>query len=287
VLLPYPSANMTESLFLIEPDELESELEKPAVRIVDLSKIETHAQIRIPDATHVDYALLMAGSPPAPGLLPSDERLLALEGLVGLDQSQVVVAYDDEGSGRAARFAWTLHYLGYENIRVLNGGLHAWHNEGHRVSRDPINPPITIDVAKAELESKNADVLADADYVLRNLDNKKVRLLDARSPEEYSGQKVFSARGGHIPGAVNLNWQETLDTERNLRLKPPAVLMPMLEALAITPDYEIITYCQTHHRSAHAWWMLKTLGFPRVRGYAGSWSEWGNRQDLPIQMEGP
>ncbi|NBP95882.1 MAG: sulfurtransferase, partial [Gammaproteobacteria bacterium] len=117
--------------------------------------------------------------------------------------------------------------------------------------------------------------------------NKKVRLLDARSPEEYSGQKVFSARGGHIPGAVNLNWQETLDTERNLRLKPPAVLMPMLEALAITPDYEIITYCQTHHRSAHAWWMLKTLGFPRVRGYAGSWSEWGNRQDLPIQMEGP
>ena len=90
-------------------------------------------------------------------------------------------------------------------------------------------------------------------------------------------------RGGHIPGARNLNWLDTIDTTNNFRLKPSEDLQFMLNQIGITPDKEIITYCQTHHRSSHSYVMLKSLGYTRIRGYPGSWSEWGNSSETPIE----
>ena len=271
---------MTTDAILLEADTVERLLGKPEVLIVDLSKPETHQQLHIPGAMSLDYALLVDGNKPAPGLLPSEAHLAALAGQLQLDRQPHIIAYDDEGSGRAARLVWTLHYLGYQNASVLNGGLHAWHNEGHPVSHSP--SPATESRA-ISLGETDGSVLADSDYIVQHLADDEVRLLDARSPEEYRGEKVFAARGGHIPGARNLNWQETLDTDRNLRLKPRDTLLAMLEQRGITPEREVVTYCQTHHRSAHAWWMLKSLGFSKVRGYAGSWSQWGNDPNLPIE----
>ena len=97
------------------------------------------------------------------------------------------------------------------------------------------------------------------------------------------GAKQLSARSGHIPGAVNLNWLDTIDTNNHLRLKPRRMLKDILEARQILPAREVITYCQTHHRSAHTWMLLKSLGYPTVRGYPGSWAEWGNDSETPIQ----
>ena len=82
---------------------------------------------------------------------------------------------------------------------------------------------------------------------------------------------------------MNLDWTETMDRQRNLRLKPAAELLARLEALGVTPDKQVVTYCQTHHRSSHSYVMLKALGFSRVKGYPGSWSEWGNLADTPIE----
>ncbi|MEE1558029.1 MAG: rhodanese-like domain-containing protein, partial [Arenicellales bacterium] len=184
-----------------------------------------------------------------------------------------------EGGGRAARLLWTLHYLGYFNAHVLNGGIHAWSNEGHPVTAEPVaRPP-----ARAlPLDAIDDSVLATRDYVLTHLDDAGVALLDARTPEEYAGSKISAKRGGHIPGAINLNWHDSMDQARNLRLKPTALLEELLASRGINLEQEVIVYCQTHHRSAHTWMMLKSLGYGRVRGYAGSWSEWGNDPTTPV-----
>ena len=105
----------------------------------------------------------------------------------------------------------------------------------------------------------------------------------SRTPQEFSGEKKFAARGGHIPGAANLNWVDTMDPNRNYRFKTQAELRAMLEQLGLTPDKEIICYCQSHHRSSHAYIMLKMLGYSRISGYPGAWSEWGNRNDTPVE----
>ena len=270
---------MVNTSILIEPEALQAMLADAQLLVVDLSKAATYAQLHIPGAMHMEYSILNSGTQPAPGLLPPEERLAKIAGLLKLDKMSRIVAYDDEGSGRAARLAWTLHYLGYESVQVLNGGLHAWNNEGHPVDNQPVLPDIT---ATLPLAARNPSVLADDTYILEHLDDESVALLDARTPEEYAGTKVRAARGGHIPGAVNLNWLDTMDKNRNLRFKSPDILNDALRTLGIRIEQEVITYCQSHHRSAHTWLMLKSLGFPRVRGYAGSWSEWGNHPDTPV-----
>ncbi|MNE76898.1 Thiosulfate sulfurtransferase [compost metagenome] len=104
---------------------------------------------------------------------------------------------------------------------------------------------------------------------------------DARTPAEYRGEKVLAARGGHIPGAVNFEWTAGMDHERALRIRRD---MPqILEKLGITPDKEVITHCHTHHRSGFTYLVARALGYPNLKGYAGSWSEWGNHPDTPVE----
>ena len=111
-----------------------------------------------------------------------------------------------------------------------------------------------------------------------------VVFLDTRTPEEYRGINVRALRGGHIPGAVNFNWLDAIDQARNLRLKPAEDLRRLLEAAGAGPDKEVIAYCQTHHRSSHTYVVLKSLGYPRIKGYPGAWSEWGNLADTPVEI---
>ncbi|MEJ2106096.1 MAG: rhodanese-like domain-containing protein [Acidiferrobacteraceae bacterium] len=107
--------------------------------------------------------------------------------------------------------------------------------------------------------------------------------MDARTPEEYRGEKKLAQQVGHIPGAVNFNWTDAMDPNRQRRLKDADELRSRFAELGITPDKEIIVYCQTHHRSAHTFILLQWLGYTRVRGYPGSWSDWGNRSDTPVE----
>ena len=106
-------------------------------------------------------------------------------------------------------------------------------------------------------------------------------LWDARSENEYKGVSRFSQFPGHIPGAVNLDWLEVMDRQSNLRVKSAEELQQLLDRLGITADKTVVTYCQTHHRSSLTWFVLKYLGYPEARGYPGSWSDWGNREDTP------
>lgn len=263
---------------LIEPVELLARLRETDVRVVDLCTAEQYARGHVPGAVHLDYSRLVLSRPPVTGLLPSMDYLEGLFSSLGLSSDAYVVAYDDEGGGRAARLLWSLAACGHARYALLNGGLHAWANEGYPLDPAPIMPtPSHYQV------SYDPTVVADREYVSARLRAANSLLLDCRSPKEYRGEEKRAARAGHIPGAVNVEWTEAMDRARNLRLKPREELLLRLETAGVTPDKEIIPYCHSHHRSAHTWLVLKHLGFERVRGYPGSWSEWGNLPNTPIE----
>ncbi len=263
---------------LVEPEDLKPRLREPSLLIVDLCQANNYAEAHIPGAVHLEYANLLLGAKPAPGLLPDEARLSATLSGIGLTPDKHIVAYDVEGGGRACRFIWTLDALGHPASSLLNGGLFAWANEGHPLLQQPAEP------APSNYQAVIGDqVVATRDYIEQHLNDGQVALLDARTPEEYNGTNVRAARGGHIPGAVNLNWLDTVDRTRNYRLLPDDALLAMLAKLGLRDDQEVITYCQTHHRSAHSYVMLRHLGFDKAKGYPGAWAEWGNNPDTPVE----
>ena len=269
---------MPELPLLLEPEQLEQCLAEPDLLIVDMRSPEHYARGHIQGAVQVNYASLIQAVPPAMGLMAGLDRLSAVFSAIGLTPDRLVVAYDDEGGGRASRLLWTLDVLGQRQVSLLDGGLLAWTAERRPLKSGAVRP--TPGQYQATLA--NPAAIADKDYILSRLGQSDLALLDTRSPAEYQGTEVRAARGGHIPGAVNLNWTEAMDLSRQRRFKPATELRRRLEALGVTPDKEVILYCQTHHRSAHTYMVLKYLGYPRVRGYAGAWSEWGNDPTLPV-----
>jgi len=263
---------------LIEPQALADMLDAAELLLVDLCKAETYTQNHIPGAVHIEYSCLLGGQVPSPGKLPLVEQLSQVFSAIGLTPDKYVVAYDDEGSGKSARLLWTLHVIGHMRSSVLNGGLIAWANEGHPLLSDGVTPTPSDYTAHIDCTAH-----ASKEYILGKLDDDSTQLLDARTVEEYQGTNVRALRGGHIPGAINLNWLDTIDRDNNARLKADTDLQVMLEQCGFAKDKEVITYCQTHHRSAHSYMMLKHMGFDKVRGYDGSWSEWGNDPSTPIE----
>lgn len=269
---------MEKLKILIEPQDLVAMLDTPDLLLIDLCKAETYIQNHIPGAIHLEYSSLLGGQAPSPGKLPPIEQLSQVFSAIGLTPDKHVVAYDDEGSGKSARLLWTLHVIGHMQVSVLNGGLIAWANEGHSLSSERASPTPSNYTAHIE-----GSALATKDYILNKLDDDAMQLLDARTPEEHHGSNIRALRGGHIPGAINLNWLDTIDRDNNTRLKSDRELQVMLDQRGFSNDNEVISYCQTHHRSAHSYMMLKHMGFDKVRGYDGSWSEWGNDPSTPIE----
>ncbi len=263
---------------LIEPDDLEHYLNNPNVRVIDLCRADIYARQHIPGAVHLDYTKIIRNVPPVIGLLPDANTLSEIFSDLGLTPHTHVVAYDEEGGGKAARLLWTLHAAGHTQTTLLNGGLASWAAEGHRVDS------VAGSVAPTSYAvNVNNSVVADRAYILGQLKKSNVCLLDCRTAREFSGEVRSAERAGHIPGAANMDWLLAVDQPRNLRFRTPDELRALLVQRGVTPDKEVIVYCHTHHRSAHTYMVLKSLGYPRVRGYPGSWSDWGNAKDTPVE----
>lgn len=259
---------------LVEPRELGNL--SGDLLLVDLCSDQQYLSGHIPGAVHVSPPELMDGRSPAPGRLPDKPRLDALFSRIGLSESKTVVVYDDEGGGWAGRMAWVLDVIGHKNWRYLNGGLRAWVADGLPLESSPVTPipshcDVTIDTTP----------IIEAEEIMASLNDPDFLVWDARSPAEYEGTRVVSQRGGHIPGAVNCEWTTLMDPARGLRIRADAA--DMLKGLGITPDRKISTHCQSHHRSAFTYLVARILGYPHIRAYHGSWSEWGNRMDTPVE----
>jgi thiosulfate/3-mercaptopyruvate sulfurtransferase len=196
--------------------------------------------------------------------------------LRGVTADRPVVVYEADSGIRAARIWWLLEYLGHPDTRVLDGGYGAWVEDGLPTTIDAVAPkPSTWHGTPVPA------TIADWSYVAGHLGRPDTTILDTRSLAEYRGEAVRAKRGGAIPGAVHLEWKENLGPDG--RFKSPADLAAMYAARGVTPDREVVTYCQGGYRAAHASLALRILGYPRVRNYTGSWKEWGDREDLPIE----
>ena len=263
---------------LLEPRELAARLGDPQLIIVDVSSPERYHAGHVPGAIHLPPAALMRGTAPAPGKLPEQAQLDALFSWLGLAPDRHVIAYDDEGGGWAGRLLWTLDVIGHDRWSYLDGGIHAWAGDGLPLETEPRQP------ASAPCHCQvRPGPLAELEEVLAQIGRPDSIVWDARSREEYLGLRSPSARHGHIPGAVHLDWLELMDRERALRLKPLEQLRQTLAGLGITPDKTIYTHCQSHHRSGLSYLVGRLLGLD-IRAYHGSWGEWGNRPDTPINQ---
>jgi thiosulfate/3-mercaptopyruvate sulfurtransferase len=263
---------------IVSPEALETELNRSDMVLVDLCKPEIFAQAHLPHAVHLDYAQIVSAQKPVMGLLPNPDTFASVLATIGATPEKWIVAYDDEGGGRAARLLWTLEVMGHGRLALLDGGIHAWAAQQRPLTSDTTTP------AHSHYEVSFGDQgVADREYILSHLDDPDVQLLDTRTADEYQGVKKLAARGGHIPGAVNFNWTDAMDLNNNLLMREPATLRATLAEMGVTTDKEIIVYCQSHHRSAHTYLLLRHLGYERVRGYPGAWSDWGNQPDTPVE----
>jgi thiosulfate/3-mercaptopyruvate sulfurtransferase len=245
--------------------------------LIDLRRPDLFANGHIPGAAHLDlYGISLIDTDPAPlrAFMWIIEHLLGTRG-VSLDRR--VIVYDEATGDRVSRAFWFLEYFGHQRVRVLDGGFAAWVRGGHDVSTYADAP---VDTAWAG--ERHPEVLATRHDVLERIESKDAVIVDARSTEEYCGTMVRAARAGAIPHAIHLEWVRHLDADGEF--KPAADLRQLYESAGVTPDREVVSYCQGGYRAAHTYLALRLLGYPRLRNYVGSWREWGNRSDTPIEI---
>jgi thiosulfate/3-mercaptopyruvate sulfurtransferase len=258
-------------------DELKSRLSDPKLVLMDMRPPEAYANGHIPAARSFDiFGISLIDTRPQPlgAFLWMIEHLIQAK---GVNNDSTVVLYDEIAGMRSARLFWFLEYFGHDDVHVLNGGFNAWSTAGLPVTQEAEIPKSGNFKMKPRRE-----LLATVDDVLAKLYNPATVIVDTRSDGEYTGRVVRSKRGGAIPEAVHLEWTNNLDSKGFF--KSADDLTKMYSERKITADKEIIPHCQGAYRSAHTYLALRLLGYPNVRNYLGSWGEWGNRDDLPMEI---
>ncbi len=257
----------------------------PKVKLVEVD-VDTNAY----DTGHIKGAIGLdwrkdLQARPVRDLL-SKEELEKLLSARGISADDAVIAYGDNNNWFAAWFVWNLKYYGHKDVRLINGGRKKWQDEG----RELVTEPPQVRPATYRASDPERKIRALRDEVLREFAAAGVRLVDVRSPKEFSGELLApenlpqegAQRGGHIPGAANIPWGQAVKEDGTF--KSAEELKQLYQSKGVTPDKAVIAYCRIGERSSHTWFVLHyLLGYPNVRNYDGSWTEWGSLIGAPIE----
>jgi len=216
------------------------------------------------------------------------EAFAALMDRLGIDNDTEVVLYGGNSNWFAAYAYWYLKFYGHQAVRLLDGGRKTWELEGRPLTTEV--PPLTP-TRGYRVDGQAEEIRALRGQVEQALGRPGAGLVDVRSPAEYSGEIMApphlpqegAQRRGHIPGAANIPWSKAVNPETGAFL-PTEQLRSLYEGQGLTPDLQVVAYCRIGERSAHTWFVLhELLGYPSVRNYDGSWTEWGSLVGVPIE----
>ena len=244
--------------------------------IVDARPYSDYAKGHITGAVNIELMQFHWIDTSRTGILEFNRQMKILLSNIGIKKDKFVIFYDDISGPSAARGVWLLLYFSHNKVAMLDGGFNRWKKEGYDIDTK------SNALVHANFQNRpNRKILADYKQIKSAIKNKKsssVIIVDSRSKSEYNGSIVRAASAGHIPSAFNIDWNDNI--ENNVFKDPP-----QLEKLYghIPKDAEIITYCQGGYRAANSFVALKMIGYKNVKMYLGSWGEWGNKLNVPVE----
>lgn len=270
---------------LVDADWVQAHLDDPKVRIVESDEDPAlYFQGHIPGAVEIGWHAHLQDQVIRDYI--DKERFEALCSNAGIANDTTVVFYGDNSNWWATYAFWAFKLFGHEDCRILNGGYKLWSDQGRPLVKEVPQYPPTDYKVKAVDEAK---LRAFRDDVMQHIEAKGP-LIDVRSPEEYTGERLHMAdypqegalRGGHIPGAQSMPWSQAVNPDGTF--KSASELRKLYqEQCGLKPTDDVIAYCRIGERSSHSWFVLTyLLGFEKVRNYDGSWTEWGNLIRAPI-----
>lgn len=270
---------------LVDADWVETHLHDPTVRLIEVD-VDTAAyeQGHIPGAVSLNWQKELQDQLIRAPL--SKTQLEQLLGRLGVSNDTTIVLYGDNNNWFAAWAFWLLKLYGHRDVRLLNGGRVKWLADQREITTEVSSYPPT----NYRIQAPHPYIRALRDQVLAVIGRDNVALVDVRSPDEYSGKLLAPAhlpqegaqRGGHVPGAANIPWSMAVRADGTF--KSAEELRSLYEEKGVTPDKEVIAYCRIGERSSHTWFVLSyLLGYPKVRNYDGSWTEWGSLIEAPIE----
>ncbi len=270
--------------YLVETQWVADHLNDPKIRIIESDEDPLlYRSGHIPGAVQVDWFTTLQN--PLRRDFLSQEKFEQVASDLGITNDTTVVFYGDKSNWFACYALWVFQYYGHQNVRIMNGGRLKWEKENRPLTKDVPSYPHTQYKAK----EPDASIRAFRDDVFTQVDAHRP-LVDVRSPKEYTGELLAmpnypqegATRGGHIPGAANIPWSQA--TNEDGTFKSADELKALYEGKGVKPHEDVIAYCRIGERSSHTWFVLKyLLGYPNVRNYDGSWTEWGNLVNAPIE----
>lgn len=271
---------------LIESHELKAQLGKPGLKVIDVRHADAFQQGHVPGALQVSREDMEYTSDTLPGMRATAIQMAQLLSRKGIEAGNWLVLYDDRGNTEAARLWCILKGYGMNRIKLLNGGLKAWQEDGYEIVTAAQEPPPTV----FQWDNKAESLWINGEEIIKKLSDEgsHIVLIDARTPEEFYGvrQKRNAARAGHIPGALHLDWADLIEYHGNHRIKQKEQIQTKLAKFGLSEKDSIILYCHSGVRSSLSTFVLReVMEYPYVWNYDGSWTEWSRITKYPIESD--